>query len=108
MTFAKVRQDGKLVPDRTTIRYNARITLTGIPELAHSYMLGPRSAIEWVIDRYQVRTDAASGIVNDPNEWSRETGNPGYIADVMARVVTTSVETMKVVSTLPALDIHAG
>ena len=54
--------------------YNSRITLSGIPEAAYRYMLGSRSAIEWIIDRYQVKTDKASGIVNDPNDWSREVG----------------------------------
>ena len=47
-----------------------RVTLSNIPEEAYRYQLGARSAIEWIIDRYQVKTDAASGIVNDPNDWS--------------------------------------
>ena len=68
-------------------------------------MLGSRSAIEWIIDRYYVKTDKDSGIVNDPNDWSREVGDPRYILDLLARVVTVSVETMKIVDALPALDI---
>ena len=71
MTFAKVRVDGKLVADRSTIVYNDAITLTGVPQEAYRYQLGSRSAIEWILDRYQVKTDKASGIVNDPNDWSR-------------------------------------
>ena len=58
-------------PDRSTIIYNTRVTLSNIPEEAYRYQLGARSAIEWIIDRYQVKTDTASGIVNDPNDWSR-------------------------------------
>ena len=68
-------------------------------------MLGSRSAIEWIIDRYQVKIDKASGIVNDPNDWSREVGDPRYIIDLLARIVTVSLETMKIVDALPALDI---
>ncbi|RQX13377.1 damage-inducible protein [Micromonospora ureilytica] len=106
MAIAKVREGGKLVPDRTTIRYNSEVVLSGIPEAAYRYMLGSRSAIEWIIDRYQIKTDKASGIVNDPNDWSREVGDPRYIIDLLARVVTVSLETMQVVDSLPALKIR--
>jgi predicted helicase len=105
MAFAKVRVDGKLVVDRSTIKYNDRITVSGIPEEAYRYMLGSRSAIEWIIDRYWIKTDKASGIVNNPNDWSREVGDPRYILDLLARIVTVSLETMKIVDALPALDI---
>jgi predicted helicase len=105
LSFAKVRQNGKLVVDRSQIVYNSRITLSGIPEDAYRYMLGSRSAIEWIIDRYQVKTDKDSGIVNDPNDWSREVGDPRYILDLLARIVTLSLETMEIVDHLPALDI---
>ncbi|MEH0820471.1 MULTISPECIES: DEAD/DEAH box helicase [unclassified Micromonospora] len=106
MAIAKVREGGKLVPDRSTIKYNSRITLSGVPEDAYRYMLGSRSAIEWIIDRYQVKTDQASGIVNDPNDWSREVGDPRYILDLLARIVTVSLETMQLVDNLPALKIR--
>lgn len=107
MSFGKVRLDGKLATDRSVLKYNSHITLTGIPDMAHRYLLGSRSALEWLIDRYQVKTDKASGIVNDPNDWSREVGDPRYVLDLVARVVTVSVETMKLVDALPALDIIA-
>ncbi len=87
------------------IHYNDRITLRGIPEDAYRYMLGSRSAIEWIIDRYYVKTDKKSGIVNDPNDWSREVGDPRYILDLLARIVTVSVETNKIVDNLPPLVI---
>lgn len=89
-------------PDRSTIIYNNRVTLTNIPEEAYRYQLGARSAIEWIIDRYQVRVDKASGIVNDPNDWSDD---PRYIIDLLKRIVTVSLETMKIVDNLPELDI---
>ncbi|MHA7126267.1 type ISP restriction/modification enzyme [Janibacter indicus] len=108
MKFAKVRdpETHKLVPDRSTIVYNDRITLSGIPEEAYRYMLGSRSAIEWIMDRYQVKTDKASGIVNDPNDWSREVEDPRYIIDLLARIVNVSLETMKIVDALPPLEIR--
>lgn len=107
MAFAKVREDGKLVSDKSTIKYNSKITLSGIPEDAYRYMLGSRAAVEWIIDRYQVKTDKASGIVNDPNDWSREVGDPRYIVDLLARIVTVSLGTMKIVDALPPLIVRA-
>lgn len=91
--------------DKSTIVYNRNITLSGVPDAAHRYLLGSRSALEWLMDRYQVKVDSASEIKNDPNEWSREVGNPRYILDLYARIVTVSVETMKIVDGLPPLDI---
>jgi predicted helicase len=106
MTFAKgPRIDGKATKDRAKIVYNSRVVLAGVPDEAYGYVLGPRSAIEWVMDRYQVRKDATSGIVNDPNDWAAEHGNPRYIIDLLKRIVTVSVETMKIVDSLPPLDI---
>ncbi|WP_405190454.1 DEAD/DEAH box helicase [Streptomyces anulatus] len=88
--------------DRSTIIYNGRVTLSNIPEEAYRYQIGARSAIEWIIDRYQVKVDKASGIVNDPNDWSDD---PRYIVDLLRRIVTVSLETMKIVDGLPELDI---
>ena len=69
-------------PDRSTIVYNDWITLAGIPNEAHEYAVGPRSALAWLIDRYQVTTDKTSGIVNDPNDWGYGTRSaplhPGF------------------------------
>ncbi|WP_026533726.1 type ISP restriction/modification enzyme [Arthrobacter sp. H14] len=72
-------------------------------EEAYEYMLGSRSAIEWIMERYQVKTDKASGIVNDPNDWCDEMGDPRYIVDLVKRIVAVSVETMKIVNALPPL-----
>lgn len=65
MAYAKVREGGKLVPDKTKIKYNSRIEPTGIPADVQRYLLGPRTAVDWLIDRYQLRVDKASGNVND-------------------------------------------
>ena len=90
-------------PDRSRIVYNDWITLAGIPDEAHDYVVGPRSALAWLIDRYQVKTDKASGIVNDVNAWGLERGEPRYILDLVKRIVTVSVETMRIVRGLPEL-----
>ncbi|GAA3512299.1 DEAD/DEAH box helicase [Georgenia daeguensis] len=91
--------------DRSTIVYNSQIALGGIPESAHRYMLGSRSAIEWLVERYQVKTDKSSGIVNDPNDWAKVAGDPRYIVDLVKRIVTVSVETMNIVDGLPPLKL---
>lgn len=111
MSFGKARAGQKATGeryDRSVINYNDRITLRGVPDDAYLYMLGSRSAIEWILDRYYVKTEKASGIVNDPNDWSREVGDPRYILDLLARVVTVSVETNSVVDALPPLDVIEG
>lgn len=101
----KMRWAGtRTAPDRSAIAVSEWLTLSGIPAEAHDYVVGPRSALEWLIDRYRVRVDKASGIVNDPNDWGLERGEPSYIATLVKRIVTVSVETMRVVRALPPLD----
>jgi predicted helicase len=87
--------------DKSKIIYNNTLTLEGIPEEAYEYVVNGRSAIEWLLDRYQVYTDKDSGITNDPNDWCTEVGDPRYIVDLIKRVVTVSLETMKIVKALP-------
>ncbi len=95
-------------PDRTAIVCNAHITLSGIPQQAHEYRLGSRSALYWLIDRYQVRTDGKSGITNDPNDWATEHGQPRYIIDLVKRVTAVSVRTVEIVRNLPYLRFDDG
>ncbi len=66
-------------------------------------MLGTRSGVDWIIDRWYVKTDKASGIVNDVNQWGLEQGNPRYIVDLIKRVVTVSLRTVEIVESLPRL-----
>jgi predicted helicase len=92
--------------DKTTVIYNHRITLKDIPEAAWSYVVNGKAALDWVMERQAVRTDKASGIVNDANDWATETiGNPKYPLELFQRVITVSVETQKIVESLPLLDI---
>ena len=92
--------------DQSVIVVNDWLTLRGIPEAAHRYVVGPRSALEWLIDRYQIRTDKPSGIVNDPNDWGLELDppQPDYIPTLVKRIVTVSLETMRIVDSLPPLE----
>ena len=99
----KKRKDpetGKSVDDVTTLIYNRNVVISGIPEEADRYMLGARSAVVWLIDRYQVKKDKPSGIVNDPNDWCDEVGNPRYIVDLIGKVVRVAVETVRIVDGL--------
>lgn len=93
--------------DLTTIHYNDRITVSGIPVEAYEYVVNGKSAIDWVMERQCVKTDKDSGIVNDANDWAIETmHNPKYPLELLLRVITVSVETMKIVKDLPKLDIR--
>ena len=108
MSYAKAAVPGtghgKRGLDRSRLHYNDHLTLSGIPPEAHEYVLGTRSGIDWIIDRYYIKTDKASGIVNDPNQWGLERGEPRYILDLIKRVVTVSVRTVEIVAGLPSLE----
>ena len=99
-TRKKNPETGKNVNDVTKLIYNKQVTIAGIPAETDEYMLGSRSAIAWLIDRYQVKKDKASGIVNDPNDWADEVGNPRYIVDLIGRVTRVAMETVSIVNSL--------
>ena len=91
----------KLSKDKTQIVYNDFLTLDGIPAKVFDYRLGNRSALEWVIDQYRVKTHERSGIVNDPNREDDEE----YIVRLVGKVVAVSLETVEIVEGLPELGI---
>lgn len=91
--------------DKTTIEYNPWITISHIPQEAYEYVVNGRTAVEWIMERYQIKTDKASGITNDPNDWATEQGKPRYILDLLLSVITVSVETVKIVNELPGLEV---
>jgi predicted helicase len=97
MVFGK--KDGK--PDRSVIVYNGNVVLRGVPSKAYDYVVAGKSAVEWVMERYQVMIDKDSQIKNDPNTWSED---PRYILDLVKRVVRVSVESAKIISELPPLQ----
>jgi predicted helicase len=94
----------KLSPDKKTLIYNADITIKNIPARAFEYVVNGRSPLEWIIDRYQVKKDSASGIVNNPNDWAIEHNQPRYILDLILSCITVSLKTLDIVEGLPGVD----
>lgn len=103
MKFGKCKksEENPKGQDMTVLHVAENMTLRNIPLEAYDYVVNGRSAIGWLMDRYQVKKDKASGIVNDPNEYSDD---PRYIVDLVERVVTVSIKTMEIVRQLPALS----
>ena len=90
--------------DRTTLHYNSKITVKNIPLEAYDYVVNGKPALDWVVERQCVKTDKDSGIVNDANDWAVETmQNPKYPLELFLRMITVSLETMKIVRALPSL-----
>ncbi|HCA5150031.1 type ISP restriction/modification enzyme [Acinetobacter baumannii] len=92
--------------EKETVVYNPKITIRNIPLEAYEYVVNGKSALEWVMERQGVSVHKDSGIVNDANDWAIETmGNAAYPLELFLRVITVSLETMKIVKALPKLDI---
>ncbi|WP_375614771.1 DEAD/DEAH box helicase [Bartonella sp. AC535YNZD] len=108
MKFAKAaKEKGKSEKDKSTVIYNSNITMTDIPKEAYEYIVNGKPALEWVMGRQCVKTDKKSGIVNDANRYAVETvGNPAYPLELFQRVITVSLETMKIVKNLPNLVLR--
>jgi predicted helicase len=97
---------GRASLDLSSISFNDHITISGIPLRAHEYMLGSRSAMDWVLESFQIKKHKESGIVNDPNDWATEHNDPTYIFDLVRRVVTVSMRTLDIVDGLPSLNLR--
>lgn len=103
MKFAKKRDiNGKSVDDKSTIIYNNDIMISNIPEQAYEYIVNGRTAIEWIMEQYQIKTDKASGIVDDPNEYSND---EKYIFNLLLRIINVSIQTIDLVQSLPKFEI---
>ena len=87
--------------DKSVIHYNEVITLRSIQLKAYRYVVNGTPAIEWVMDQYEVSRDKGGGISQDPNDWSSD---PRYILDLLKRVITVSIETMRIVESLPRIE----
>lgn len=103
MRFGKI--DSK-TPDKTKIHYNQHITVENIPLEAYDYIVNGKSAIEWIMERYAVTVNKDSGIRNDPNDWASEHSDEKYILNLLLRIITVSLETMKIVAALPKLKFE--
>ena len=91
---------------KDTIIYNNQITISEIPEKAYEYVVNGKSAIEWIMERYQITTHKDSGITNNPNDWANEVGNPRYILDLLLSIINVSVQTVDIVNNLPKLNLE--
>ena len=102
MRFGRI--DNKI--DKSIVIYNHKITLVGVPSEAYTYIVNGKSALEWVMERQSVVVHKDSEIINDANLWAKETEkNAAYPLELFLRIITVSLETMKIVKALPKLDI---
>jgi predicted helicase len=97
MRFPSKNQKDKII-------YNNSITVSNIPEKAYQYVVNGKSAIEWIMERYQVTVHKASQIKNDPNDWAKEHNQPRYILDLLLSIINVSVQTVDIVNNLPEVD----
>lgn len=105
MRFAKIKDEkGKTIDDKRTIIVNRYIKIEEIPLQAYEYVVNGKSPLEWALERYSYTVDKKSGITNDPNAWGNEHNDPQYILNLLLRLITVSVETVKLVAKLPKLD----
>ncbi|MBQ3152378.1 MAG: DEAD/DEAH box helicase [Bacteroidaceae bacterium] len=103
MRFGKI--DSKTA-DKSVIYYNTSIAIKNIPSEAYEYVVNGKSAIEWIMERYQVTTDTKSGITNDPNDWAKEHDDEKYIYNLLLRIINVSVQTVEIVKSLPKLKFE--
>lgn len=111
MTFARPTAEQKAAGqnwDKSKIIYNSHLTISNIPLEAYEHVVNGKPVIDWIMERYQYTRDKDSGIVNDPNDWSREHDQPRYIVDLIGRIVRVSIETMMIEKALPALNERKG
>ena len=107
MKWAKIKgKTGNAAKDKSTLIYNDWITVKNVPLEAQEYVENKKSALDWVVERACVSIDKASGIVNDFNDYAAEQGNERYPMELFLKVITVSLETMKIVRSLPPLEIH--
>lgn len=90
----------------STIHYNHSISIENIPKKAYEYVVNGKSAIEWIMERYQVTIHKDSQIKNDPNDWAKEHNQPRYILDLLLSIINVSVQTVDIVNDLPKIDFE--
>ena len=95
----------RLLPGKSVLKFNDRLRLGNIPPEAHGYVVNGRTPLEWFIDRYRVKTDSRSGIVNDPNGWFED---PLELIAAFKRIVHMSIETVRIVASLPEPFAESG
>ena len=90
---------------KSTLIFNDSITISKIPDKTYDYILNGKSALDWVVDRYQIKQDKSSQITNDPNDWAEEVGKRSYILELALKVIHVSCKTVDIVGGLPELKL---
>lgn len=107
LAYGKIKgKTGNAAKDKTCIVYNETLTIKNIPVEIQEYILNHKSALDWVVERCCVKQDKETGIVNDYNDYAAEVGDEKYIFNLILRVITVSLETVKIVNSLPKLKIN--
>ena len=94
----------KLSADKKTLQYNSDIVIKNIPAKVFEYVVNGRSPVEWIIERYQIKVDKASGIENNPNTWCEEIGDAKYILKLLLSSMTVAIKTLEIVENLPEIN----
>ena len=89
---------------RSTIILDKKTMLTDVPVEAWDYRLGSRSALEWVLDQYKERTPRDPTIRERFNTY-RFADHKEKVIDLLQRVCTVSVKTVRIVNQLNLLTI---
>ena len=98
----KIKFDKKY-KDKSVIIFNDDITISNIPEKAYQYIVNGKSAIEWIMDQYRIKTDKKSGIIDNPNDYSND---PKYIFNLLLKIINVSVQTVDLINQIPPLAIE--
>lgn len=96
VTKMKFKKQGKEIC-KDTIIYNDYITISNIPKRAYEYIVNGKSAIEWILERYAMTVDKASGIVDNPNTYE----DSKYLFDLLISVINVSIKTMDLIDSMP-------
>lgn len=95
------------VGDGSEIYYNENLSIKGIPLKAYSYVLNQKSAIDWIIERYQIiNTDQTSNKAQIPNNPNLFSGSR-YIYDLLLRVINLSIKSVDVIESISKLEFEA-
>jgi endonuclease and methylase llaGI len=104
MKFGKTYdENGKSINDLSKIIFNKDIIVCNIPKKAYRYIINGRSAVEWIMDQYQIKVDTKSGHIDDPNEYSDD---EKYIFELLLRIINVSVKTVEFVDSLPKFEVE--
>ena len=107
LAYGKIKgKTGNAAKDKTCIVYNDTLTIKNIPLAVQEYIINKKSGLDWIVERCCVKQDKETGIVNDYNDYATEVGDEKYIFNLILRVITVSLETVKIVNSLPKLNIH--